>query len=92
MLAIARGLMGMPKLLMVDEPFLGLSPKMIEKIKEIFNEIVNKGIAILFVEQNVKLALNMADRGYVLESGHLVIEGKSDSLLNSEKLKKVFLG
>ena len=53
---------------------------------------MNKGIAILFVEQNVKLALNMADRGYVLESGHLVIEGKSDSLLNSEKLKKVFLG
>ena len=92
MLAIARGLMGIPKLLMVDEPFLGLSPKMIEKIKEIFNNIVNKGIAILFVEQNVKLALNMADRGYVLESGHLVIEGKSDSLLNSENLKKVFLG
>ena len=61
-----------------------------EKIKEIFNEIVNKGIAILFVEQNVKLALNMADRGYVLESGHLVIEGKSDYVLNSEKLKKVF--
>jgi branched-chain amino acid transport system ATP-binding protein len=92
MLAIARGLMSIPKLLMVDEPFLGLSPKMIEKIKEIFNEIVNKGIAILFVEQNVKLALNMADRGYVLESGHLVIEGKSDALLKSEKLKKVFLG
>ncbi len=77
---------------MVDEPFLGLSPKMIEKIKEIFNEIANKGIAILFVEQNVKLALNMADRGYVLESGHLVIKGKSDYVLNSEKLKKVFLG
>ena len=92
MLAIARGLMGIPKLLMVDEPFLGLSPKMIEKIKEIFNAIVSKGIAILFVEQNVKLALNMADRGYVLESGHLVIEGKSDYLLSSEKLKKVFLG
>ena len=92
MLAIARGLMGIPKLLMVDEPFLGLSPKMIEKIKEILNEIANKGIAILFVEQNVKLALNMADRGYVLESGHLVIEGKSESLLNSGKLKKVFLG
>ena len=92
MLAIARGLMSIPKLLMVDEPFLGLSPKMIEKIKEIFKAIVSKGIAILFVEQNVKLALNMADRGYVLESGHLVIEGKSDYLLNSDKLKKVFLG
>jgi len=84
--------MGIPKLLMVDEPFFGLSPKMIDKINDIFNVIVNKGIAILFVEQNVKLALNMADRGYVLESGHLVIEGKSDYVLNSEKLKKVFLG
>ena len=53
---------------------------------------MNQGIAILFVEQNVKLALNMADRGYVLESGHLVIEGKSNYLLNSDKLKQVFLG
>ena len=92
MLAIARGLMGIPKLLMVDEPFLGLSPKIIENLIKIFKEIVNQGIAILFVEQNIKLALNMADRGYVLESGHLVIEGKSNYLLNSDKLKQVFLG
>ena len=92
MLAIARGLMGIPKLLMVDEPFLGLSPKIIENLIKVFKEIVNQGIAILFVEQNVKLALNMADRGYVLESGHLVIEGKSNYLLNSDNLKQVFLG
>ena len=92
MLAIARGLMGLPKLLMVDEPFLGLSPKVILNLKQIFKDITNSGIAILFVEQNVKLALSMADRGYVLESGHLVINGKSNNILNSVELKKVFLG
>ena len=92
MLAIARGLMGLPKLLMVDEPFLGLSPKVILNLQKIFKNIVNKGISILFVEQNVRLALSMADRGYVLESGHLVIDGQSKDIINSEKLKKVFLG
>ena len=92
MLAIARGLMGLPKLLMVDEPFLGLSPKIILNLQNIFKDIVNKGISILFVEQNVRLALSMADRGYVLESGHLVIDGLSKDIINSEKLKKVFLG
>ena len=92
MLAIARGLMGLPKLLMVDEPFLGLSPKIILHLQKIFKNIVNKGISILFVEQNVRLALSMADRGYVLESGHLVIDGQSKDIINSEKLKKVFLG
>ena len=92
MLAIARGLMGLPKLLMVDEPFLGLSPKVILNLQNIFKNIVNKGISILFVEQNVKLALSMADRGYVLDSGHLVIDGLSKDIINSEKLKKVFLG
>ena len=92
MLAIARGLMGLPKLLMVDEPFLGLSPKVILNLQNIFKNIVNKGISILFVEQNVKLALSMADRGYVLDSGHLVLDGLSKDIINSEKLKKVFLG
>ena len=92
MLAIARGLMGLPKLLMVDEPFLGLSPKIILYLQKIFKNIVNKGISILFVEQNVRLALSMADRGYVLESGHLIIDGISKDIINSEKLKKVFLG
>ena len=92
MLAIARGLMGLPKLLMVDEPFLGLSPKVILNLKQIFKDIANSGISILFVEQNVRLALSMADRGYVLESGHLVIDGKSNDILDSKELKKVFLG
>ena len=92
MLAIARGLMGLPKLLMVDEPFLGLSPLVVKDLIKIFKNIVGKGISILFVEQNVRLALSMADRGYVLESGRLVINGYSKDLINNEKVKKVFLG
>jgi len=92
MLAIARGLMGMPKLLMVDEPFLGLAPLVIEDLKKIFKKILSKGIAILFVEQNVRLALSMSDRGYVLESGRLVINGEANELINSSKVRSVFLG
>jgi len=92
MLAIARGMMGLPKLLMVDEPFLGLSPMVMKDLIKIFKNIVKEGISILFVEQNVRLALSMADRGYVLESGRLVISGKSNELIGSDKIKKVFLG
>ncbi|XOJ73549.1 ABC transporter ATP-binding protein [Candidatus Pelagibacter sp. Uisw_114] len=92
MLAIARGLMGLPKLLMVDEPFLGLSPLVVKDLIKIFKNVVSEGISILFVEQNLRLALSMADRGYVLESGRLVISGKSNELINNEKVKKVFLG
>ena len=92
MLAIARGLMGLPKLLMVDEPFLGLSPLVVKDLIKIFKNVVSEGISILFVEQNVRLALSMADRGYVLESGRLVITGKSNELINNKKVKKVFLG
>ena len=92
MLAIGRGLMGMPKLLMVDEPFLGLAPLVIEDLKLIFKKIAQRGISILFVEQNVRLALSMAQRGYVLESGRLVIDGASNDLINSKELKRVFLG
>ena len=92
MLAIARGMMGLPKLLMVDEPFLGLSPMVMKDLINIFKNIVKEGISILFVEQNVRLALSMADRGYVLESGRLVIDGKSEDLIDNEKVTKVFLG
>tara|TARA_B100000575_G_scaffold65561_1_gene50370 strand:- start:9 stop:716 length:708 start_codon:yes stop_codon:yes gene_type:complete len=92
MLAIARGIMGLPKLLMVDEPFLGLSPLVMRDLIKIFKNIVNEGISILFVEQNVRLALSMADRGYVLESGRLIIDGKSKDLIDNEKVTKVFLG
>ena len=92
MLAIARGMMGLPKLLMVDEPFLGLSPIVMKDLIKIFKNIVNDGTSILFVEQNVRLALSMADRGYVLESGRLVIDGKSKDLINNDKVTKFFLG
>jgi len=92
MLAIARGLMGLPRLLMVDEPFLGLSPIVVRDLIGVFRKIVNQGISILFVEQNVRLALSMADRAYVLESGRLVISGNSEDLIDNEKVKKVFLG
>jgi branched-chain amino acid transport system ATP-binding protein len=92
MLAIGRGLMGMPKLLMVDEPFLGLAPLVIEDLKLIFKKISDRGIAILFVEQNVRLALSMANRGYILESGRLVIDGPSKDLVDSKEVKRVFLG
>ncbi len=92
MLAIARGMMGLPKLLMIDEPFLGLSPMVMKDLIKIFKNIVKEGISILFVEQNVRLALSMADRGYVLESGRLVINGKSEDLIDNEKVTKIFLG
>ena len=92
MLAIARGMMGLPKLLMVDEPFLGLSPIVMKDLIKIFKNIVKEGISILFVEQNVRLALSMADRGYVLESARLVVDGKSEDLIDNEKVTKVFLG
>jgi branched-chain amino acid transport system ATP-binding protein len=92
MLAIGRGLMGMPKLLVVDEPFLGLAPLVIEDLKLIFKKIAERGIAILFVEQNVRLALSMANRGYILESGRLVIDGASKDLVDSKEVKRVFLG
>ena len=92
MLAIARGLMGIPKLLMVDEPFLGLSPMVSKDLINIFKNIVENGISILFVEQNVRLALSMATRGFVLESGRLVISGDSKDLIDSGEVRRVFLG
>ena len=82
--------MGLPKLLMVDEPFLGLSPLVVKDLIKIFKNVVSEGISILFVEQNVRLALSMADRGYVLESGRLVISGKSNELLITKKLRRFF--
>ena len=92
MLAIARGIMGLPKLLMIDEPFLGLSPIVMKDLIKVFKDIVNTGISILFVEQNVRLALSMADRGYVLESGRMVIKGDSKYLMDNDEVTKIFLG
>ncbi|RMF93492.1 MAG: ABC transporter ATP-binding protein, partial [Nitrospinota bacterium] len=93
MLAIARGLMSRPQLLMIDEPFLGLAPQIVEQIIEIITKINQEaGISVLFIEQNVQLALSMAHRGYILESGRLALEGTGEELLRNEEVKKVYLG
>jgi branched-chain amino acid transport system ATP-binding protein len=93
MVAIARGLMARPKLLMIDEPFLGLSPKMVQEIGELVRRIRDEqGISVLFIEQNVELSLRLADRGVVLESGRTVLAGPSAELLRSTEVKRIFLG
>jgi branched-chain amino acid transport system ATP-binding protein len=93
MVAIARGLMARPKLLMIDEPFLGLAPKMVQEIGELVRRIrAEQGISILFIEQNVELSLRLADRGVVLESGRTVLSGPSAELLRSPEVKRIFLG
>ena len=92
MLVFGRGLMACPKLLMVDEPFLGLSPVMQRKIVETFQYIRESGVSILFIEQNVPTALNMSDRGYILENGKVALSGPSQGLLKSAQVKRIFMG
>jgi branched-chain amino acid transport system ATP-binding protein len=92
MLALGRGIMSRPKLLMVDEPFLGLSPAVVKEMTEAFMRIQDSGVSILFIEQNVQVALNMSQRGYILESGRLVLEGAANDLLGSDEVKRIFLG
>ena len=93
MVAIARGLMARPELLMIDEPFLGLAPRIVEQIAEVIRALNReRGLTVVFIEQNVELALGMAHRGYVLESGRNVIQGPSASLLGSPEVKRIFLG
>lgn len=92
MLALGRGLMSRPRLLMVDEPFLGLAPGVVQEMKDAFERVNAQGVSILFIEQNVQVALNMSSRGYILESGRLALEGASAELLNSPEVKRIFLG
>lgn len=92
MCAIGRGLMAKPELLMLDEPSLGLSPVMVQTVFKIVEDIKKQGITVLLVEQNVKHSLKVSDRGYVLETGRLVMEGTGTELLNDEYLKKAYLG
>ncbi|MGH7416816.1 MAG: ATP-binding cassette domain-containing protein, partial [Candidatus Rokuibacteriota bacterium] len=92
MVAIARGLMTRPRLLMIDEPFLGLAPRIVDQITEVMTQINADGVAILFIEQHVERALAIAHRGFVLESGRTVLEGRSAELLRSPEVRKVFLG
>ncbi len=92
MLALGRGLMSKPELLLVDEPLLGLAPAVAQHTMEVLRRINESGVAILFIEQNVQTALSLAHRGYVLESGRLVLEGTAEALLASEEVKRIFLG
>ncbi|UCG06679.1 MAG: ABC transporter ATP-binding protein [Desulfobacterales bacterium] len=92
MLAIGRGLMSLPKLLMLDEPSLGLAPLLVKQIFNTVREINVQGTTILLVEQNVFNALDMAAEGYVLENGRIVLEGKSQDLLTDEYIKEAYLG
>jgi branched-chain amino acid transport system ATP-binding protein len=92
MLAVARGLMAKPKLLLMDEPSVGLAPLMVERIGEIIKDINQEGVSILLVEQNVPLALGVATRGYVLQVGRVVLEGDIEKLKHSKTLKKAYLG
>ena len=92
MLAIGRALLSNPKLLMLDEPSLGLAPLMIEKIFDIIRSINKKGISILLVEQNAYAALNLAHRGYVIETGRIILHDLSENLLNSDLVRKSYLG
>lgn len=92
MLAIARALMSEPVLLILDEPSIGLAPLLTKQVFDIINEIRKNGVTVLLVEQNVNQALSLADRGYVIENGEIVMEGTGKELMNNEQLKATYLG
>jgi len=92
MLAMGRGLMSDPKVYLLDEPSLGLAPKLVDKIFEVIGQINREGKTILLVEQNAYLALSTAHRAYVMETGRITIEGKASDLLDNEYVKKAYLG
>ena len=92
MLAIGRGLVSRPKLIMLDEPSLGVAPKLIDEIYEKIHALKRIGLTVLLVEQNTGYALELADRGYVIENGQIVMEGAATDLSTSEHIKKFYLG
>lgn len=92
MLAMARALMSKPKLLLLDEPSMGLSPIMVAKIFEVVKEVSSQGVTVLLVEQNAKLALQAADRAYVMESGEITMSGDAKQMLNDPKVRAAYLG
>ncbi|GAB4173710.1 MAG: ABC transporter ATP-binding protein [Coleofasciculaceae cyanobacterium] len=92
MLAIARAVMSRPKLLLLDEPSLGLAPQIVREIFSVIRQLHEEGVTILLVEQNAHLALETADRGYVLEAGRLTLTGRASELINDERVKKAYLG
>jgi branched-chain amino acid transport system ATP-binding protein len=92
MLAIGRALMSHPTVLMLDEPSLGLAPLLVERIFDLLREIHEQGTTILLVEQNAQMALQLADRGYVIESGEIVLHDEADKLMGNEQVRKAYLG
>jgi branched-chain amino acid transport system ATP-binding protein len=93
MVAIGRGLMARPRFLLVDEPTLGLAPRVVAEILDVLRQVNREqGITVLFIEQNVELALSVASRGYVLESGRVLLDGAAEALLASPEVRRVFLG
>ena len=92
MLAMGRALMSKPRLLLLDEPSMGLAPIFIKEIFNIIQEIQQQGTTVLLIEQNAKMALSIADRGYVIETGKIVLQGTGAELLASEEVKKAYLG
>ena len=92
MLAIARGLMSQPKIMLLDEPSLGLAPLIVNQVYDLILKIQKRGITVLLVEQNAKKALTLCDKAYVLENGMITLEGTGEELLKSEKVKKAYLG
>lgn len=92
MLAMGRALMSHPKTILMDEPSMGLSPKLVKEIFSIVRKLHEQGITILLVEQNAKMALSIADRAYVLETGRITMEGDAKELLNNEQVRKAYLG
>jgi branched-chain amino acid transport system ATP-binding protein len=92
MVAMARALMSRPKLMLMDEPSMGLAPILVERSFEIIKQVHESGVAVLVVEQNANVSLSIADRGYVLSTGRLVLQGKAAELLDDEGLRKAYLG
>jgi branched-chain amino acid transport system ATP-binding protein len=92
MVAIGRGLMAKPKLIMFDEPSLGLAPILVREIFNVIKRVKDEGTTVLIVEQNVKQTLTIADRAYVLENGRIVLHGTGETLLNDEHVKSAYLG
>lgn len=92
MLAMGRALMSRPRIILMDEPSMGLSPIFVNEIFDIIKQVSAGGTTVLLVEQNAKKALSIADRGYVLETGKIVLEGKAQELLEDESVKKAYLG
>jgi len=92
MAAMGRALMSRPKLLLMDEPSMGLAPILVERNFEIIKEVHQSGVAILVVEQNANVSLSIADRGYVLQTGRIVLSGQASSLIKDEDLRKAYLG